>query len=193
MGGEDDVSKESRISPFRIASFVTYNPDTGVIRWSEPEASMFSSDHAHKVFSAQRSGKLAFNTSRGRGYLCGQFDGIILQAHRVAWCVYHGEWPEYHLDHINRDRSDNRIANLRVCDYHENNQNRGMLSNNRSGYKGVSWNRRTGSWRVSIRFNGERITMEGFSCPLKAAEAYDALALDLHGEFATTNNKLGLM
>lgn len=184
---------ETSISPNRILSFLSYDPETGIIKWNHPTPDKFRSHHAYAIFAGQHAGKQAFKTERGNGYLCGQFDGNILQAHRVAWCIYNSEWPNDQIDHINGIKSDNRISNLRESSNAENNSNREMLSNNTSGFKGVSWHKASSSWRVSVRGNGSRIVKDGFNCALEAAKTYDELALKMQGRFAVTNSSMGLI
>ncbi len=59
-----------------------------------------------------------------RGYLAVLISNITIKAHRIAWALHHGSWPEVELDHINRNKLDNSISNLRLADRYINNQNR---------------------------------------------------------------------
>lgn len=72
------------------------------------------------------------------------------RAHRLAWLYTNGTWPKNQIDHINRNRSDNRICNLRDVTHQQNVQNAGNFCNNTSGRKGVYWNKRDSCW--SARF-----------------------------------------
>ena len=90
------------------------------------------------------------------------------------------------VDHINGDSLDNRRSNLRICTLAENNRNhRGLASNNTSGFRGV--NCVPAHWRAFIKVNGVLKQIGRFDCPIKAAKAYDAAALEYHGEFASLN------
>ena len=116
-------------------------------------------------------------TARDRdGYFVGKINGRFVRAHRVAWALAQGEWPDGDIDHINGDRGDNRIANLRVVARAENNKNRALHSNNKSGVHGVSWHRKSNSWQTQIKVNGERHylgqfpTLEAAAAARKAAE-----------------------
>lgn len=91
------------------------------------------------------------------------------------------------VDHINRDRSDNRRSNLRLCSLAENNRNGSIRSNNNSGFKGVSWDKARGKWQAGIGLNGTRKALGRFDSAEDAARAYDAAALANYGEFAALN------
>lgn len=97
------------------------------------------------------------------------------------------------VDHENRDTLDNQRLNLRICTNRQNQANARVRSDNTSGYKGVCWNKGTGKWKAQMtNGNGKRLCIDYFPTAIEAARAYDAEALRLHGEFALTNEKLGL-
>jgi len=85
------------------------------------------------------------------------------------------------VDHINRDKLDNRKSNLRLCTRAENNQNRGKFSNNKSGLKGAYAKR--GKYQSTIRYNGKTIYLGTFKTAIEAHKAYLAKAKQLHGKF----------
>ena len=91
------------------------------------------------------------------------------------------------VDHINMDALDNRRENLRLCSKQENCCNKGKFSNNTSGYKGVSWDKRGERWVAQIRVNLSSKHLGYFDTPEDAARAYDKAARQYHGEFARTN------
>lgn len=96
-------------------------------------------------------------------------------------------FPEGEVDHANRDKLDNQKSNLRVCSHRQNNGNKGLGKTNTSGFKGVSWRKRDKVWEAGIKHKGKTIHIGNFQGRFEAAEAYDAKATELFGEFAWTN------
>lgn len=90
------------------------------------------------------------------------------------------------VDHINGNRLDNRLVNLRGCDNQENNCNKGPNSKNRSGYKGVH-KLPSGRWCAQITANYKCRSLGVFDTPEAAALAYNKAARELHGDFAYQN------
>lgn len=104
------------------------------------------------------------------GYVAIKIGGKAYLAHRLAWLYRTGEWPEHEIDHINRDRSDNRFANLRDVTRSLNRANSAIGANNMSGYRGVH---RSGSkWVSSIRVDGKSFDLGRFESPEEALRAY---------------------
>jgi hypothetical protein len=97
-----------------------------------------------------------------------------------------------HVDHINGDTLDNRKANLRLSTRSENMRNRKVNKNSSSGLKGVQKQIR-GKWPATIAANGRSLYLGAFDTKEDAAKAYDAAAIELHGEFARTNAMMGLI
>lgn len=90
-------------------------------------------------------------------------------------------------DHKNRYGLDNQRQNLRCATASQNSFNQGIRSNNKSGFKGVSWNSHAGKWQVFIRGNGVRLYLGIYASIKKAAFVYDDAAKLLHGDFARLN------
>lgn len=142
----------------RAKAYFNYIPDTGELLFKERPASEFSpACHAKHM---KRIG-LPAGAPNVQGYGKVHMDGTYYSAHRIAWLIMTGEWapyPEYEIDHINRDRGDNRWANLRKVSKSENQRNANGRVNNTSGIHGVNWKRRTdddGRWVARI-WNGPR-------------------------------------
>lgn len=167
-----------------IQEFVEYNPETGIFVWKPRDLKWFKSFKGWSTWNGKNSGKVAGNINAyGYVQLCLNYKPYI--AHRVAWVITYGEWPEDCIDHINGDKTDNRIANLRLADKFQNAQNRKIGSNNTSGVKGVHKNKNTGKWSVHIECNKERHFLGCFPTKEEAKAAYDQAARALHKEFAS--------
>ena len=104
-------------------------------------------------------------------------------AHRLAWLYVYGEFPNECIDHINNDRSDNRINNLREATHSQNNSNVVCKKNNKSGYKGVHYDNTKRKYIAQIGFNKKRIHLGVFDCPIEAHIVYDNKAKELFGKF----------
>lgn len=93
------------------------------------------------------------------------------------------------VDHIDGNKLNNTRNNLRIATRAENNRNIGMLSNNSSGFKGVTWNKKSKKFQARIKFNNKLIYLGSFSDAIEAAKLYDVKAVELFGEFANLNFK----
>jgi hypothetical protein len=87
-------------------------------------------------------------------------------------------------DHRNGNGLDNRRENLRRCTNSENNRNKGKQCNNKSGFKGVSWDKKDRRWIARIKTDSVYKYLGGFKTPELASEAYKQAAVEFHGEFA---------
>lgn len=144
-----------------LKNVLRYEPDTGHFYWIAP-CSRFS-----MVKPGQRAGSL-----HSRGYIVLKVYGRSYRAHRLAWFYVHGEWPHPEIDHINRNKIDNRIANLRVTDHLGNMQNKGLYRSNSSGYTGVSWHKQRGKWVAQIQVAKRNHHIGFFDDPSTAHAAY---------------------
>jgi hypothetical protein len=126
-----------------------------------------------------------------RGYPKAKVNGRCITVHRIVWCMVHGDWPEGEIDHINGNRADNRIENLRLVTRRQNALNIGLNAQNTSGYKGVHWcpSPKGRHWRAMIRSGGKRHHLGHFATAEEAYAAYCDAAKRLHGEFATGNHR----
>lgn len=108
--------------------------------------------------------------------------------HRIAWYMATGVDPiDFELDHINGDKTDNRICNLRRATRADNNRNQTKRKNNTSGYKGVSWSKTYSKWVAYIGVDWKRQHLGYFDTPKGAHVAYKDAANKLHGPFANCN------
>jgi hypothetical protein len=118
------------------------------------------------------------------GYRLIKLDGSLQLEHRIVWAMCHGKWPSDTVDHANCIRDDNRIGNLREAGMTEQNCNMPRRKDNKSGYKGVSWQARRKKWIVQICRKGKRSVIGLFDDKEEAAAAYAGAAARLFGSFA---------
>lgn len=120
-----------------LRSILNYNQNTGVF--------------TRRLSTAPnaRAGDVAGYLSKD-GYVLIKVLCKTYKAHRLAWLHYYGTWPKAQIDHINRDRSDNRIVNLRDVSHQQNQQNASKRSDNKSGHPGIYWHKVSGRWAASI-------------------------------------------
>ena len=144
-----------------LRSILHYDPDTGIF--------------TRKVGSANqvKAGDVAGSLDGG-GYLRIRVCSRLYQAHRLAWFYDCGEWPKYQIDHINRNKTDNRIANLRDVSQKQNGQNASKRSDNTSGHPGVYWHKRDSKWVAQITHNYKLIHLGYFSILEEAIAARKA-------------------
>lgn len=139
-----------------------YEPATGKLYWREHP-------NMPTHWNTRYGGTEAL-TANLRGYRQGTFDYNRYLAHRVAWALHYGYWPDDTLDHVNHDRADNRIENLRQVSQSDNMKNMKRHSNNTSGATGVCWYARYRKWIANIKVGGRSIHLGYF------ADMQDAIA-----------------
>lgn len=141
---------------------VEYCPKTGDFRW--------------RRWRPGRRQDLSAGTIMGVGYLAIGFRGKTYYAHRLAWLYVYGKWPENYIDHINHDKLDNRIENLKDVSFLANMRNLGRQCNNKTGVTGVSWDSQRGKWYAWIKGKdktislGRHTTLFDAACARKSAE-----------------------
>lgn len=117
------------------------------------------------------------------GYIRISLDRSYIKAHTLAWYFVYGERVDG-LDHINGIKSDNRICNLRIATPAENQRNKGIQKNNKTGAKGVWFYAKIDRYVASIYVNGRRNHLGQHKTLEQAKLAYEAAAIKLHGDFA---------
>ena len=122
------------------------------------------------------------------GYVMLSCEGKTVRAHRAAWLMHYGEMPDGQIDHVNGDRADNRIENLRVVTNQENQMNKRVQSNNKGGTQGVYWDKRRGKYQVHLKAGGVKKSLGRFKDWHEAVYAHWYAKLDEgyhmnHGRF----------
>ena len=153
----------------QLKSRLYYNPETGLFTWLSDRIGM-------------KPGSVA-GTTDAKGYTSIVIDGKAHKAHILAYLYMTGLYPSNQVDHRNGERSDNRWDNLRTCTNTENQWNSRTPSNNTSGVKGVSWNKRERKWRARVAANGKVHYIGAFKELEDAKEAIIHARELLHGEF----------
>lgn len=151
------------ITQEHLKSLLTYDPNTGELR-----------NRVHRNPRAPKGARAGSLTTDG--YISVAIYGRRYQAHRLIWLYMTGEWPSLEIDHINRDRRDNRWENLRVVSRLHNSWNTSGHAKAKSGIKGVAYVSRSGKWQVQMRVRGQThyigvySTIEEAACARAEAE-----------------------
>lgn len=154
----------------RLVILYDYNPITGIF--------------LHKKKFGYKQGTIAGSPHKN-GYLVLGIDRRSILAHRAAWAIVNGSLPDNGLDidHIDGDKRNNSISNLRVASRSDNLKNSKGHKDSKSGVKGVSWCKRRNKWQVRIFRNGENKWIGMFEDINKAKEEYEKVARVIDGEF----------
>ena len=141
-----------------IQEYLKYNPETGDFIW------------LHSPHPKQKIGTKAGSLS-GLGYWVIGFKRKLYQAHRLAWLLHYGSWPTTELDHINHNRADNFILNLREVTRTGNQNNRSKNLNNNSGHTGVYYSASAKKWHACIGHLGKKKHLGSFETKQEAVSA----------------------
>lgn len=126
-----------------IQDYIGYDPISGRLYWKINRGNVKAGSSA--------------GTLHPDGYLVVRFQKKPYQGHRLAWFLHHGKWPEGTLDHINHNRSDNSLANLRDVPQSVNQKNKSKSTRNTSGVTGVCFSKSRGKWYALITVDLKRI------------------------------------
>ena len=155
-----------------LTSILSYDPQTGTFRWALPRPKI-------------QVGNLAGYLKKNKGYVYIEINGKSYSAHRLAWCYVTGNHPKNQIDHINRNKSDNRFENLREATHGQNRAN--SKNNNKHGVKGIRripWMKETDRcWQATITHERKSIYLGCFHTKEEAHLAYCKAAKRLHGDF----------
>jgi hypothetical protein len=158
-----------------LNDLLDYDPETGLFTWKKTRSRL------------ARAGSIA-GTPHSAGYIHICINGKQLLAHRLAYKMFYGSDPVDQVDHIDCDKKNNSIANLRDSTNTQNQRNVKAFKNNTSGFKGVLANplSRKSPWKAYIRFNNKNNYLGSYKTKEEAASAYEKAAKEHHGDFART-------
>lgn len=116
-------------------------------------------------------GDIVGSINSKNGYMVINIKNKVYSCHRLAWLYMTGSFPIFQIDHKDQNRSNNIWSNLREVTNQINSQNSGMLSNNTSGVKGVSFHKASGKYRARINVNGKTKSLGYFNTTEEAKVA----------------------
>ena len=161
--------RDEVVTQRRLLELFHYNPDTGVFTWR----------------CGRRAGKRA-GSNDGKGYRRTSADGREYRVSRLAWLYVHGRWPDEQMDHINGNKADDRMSNLRPATVHQQAANRhGANKDNVTGIRGV-YLTRYGKYQVRAKKDGKNFAGGSFATLEDAERASRELRVRLFGTYAGT-------
>lgn len=170
-------------TPEQLRELLRYEPDTGKLFWLRRDESFFKEKRHCSIWNAKYADMEAF-TAESAGYKIGRIFDKMHSAHRVIWAIHSGCWPVHCIDHVNGNRRDNRISNLRPATKAQNSMNQPGKPGAKSKLKGVSWFAARRKWKAEIRSNGKKFFLGHFDTEEDAHESYCKAAKEMHGVFA---------
>lgn len=176
----------NKIEGFNVHDLFEYS--NGELIWRSRPIHHFCSVGASKTFNTRFAGQIAGTKTNKSGYAEVRINQRSYAVHRIIFFMFNGYMPKC-IDHINMDKCDNRIENLRPATLSQNGINSRNRRNNTSGYKGVSFCKSTKKWKASIKCQGKNINIGYFNDIKEAAKARKKTEIELFGEFATNTEQ----
>jgi hypothetical protein len=164
------------ISPEYLKSILNYDLETGFFTW------LWRKDISNCV-NMREVGKVAGSICPTTKYRRIKINGKLYKCSRLAWIYVYNKNPNFMIDHINGDRSDDRISNLREATRSQNGANRSKQKRNKWGNKGITV-RPNGKYQAEIRANGKRYYLGVYETADDAGIAYANASKKYFGEYA---------
>lgn len=142
----------------------------GEVYWLPRKPHWFITARDCRAWNTMHAHKKALNSLNKHGYYVGTIYGVRFQKHRVIWFLTYGYWPK-EIDHIDGNRSNNKIVNLRDVTPQENQRNKSMNQNNTSGQMGVGIHKASGLFRAFITVNKKQVSLGYFNSYEEAVSA----------------------
>jgi hypothetical protein len=169
-----------------IKSLFIYND--GILTWKHRPLQHFKDEASQKTWNSKYAGEIAGTTSNHND---GTLPRCMIAINRklylrsiLVWCIHYNEIPNKMIDHIDTNSLNDKIGNLRLATRSQNFGNKRINKNNKCGFKGVSLDKRRGTYTAEICVERKRIRKGGFKTAEEAHELYMKLALEYFGEFA---------
>lgn len=160
---------------------------TGDLVWKSRPQGHFPSLAACSRWNGKNAGKVAGCRSGSSGYINVAIGNSPYLAHRIVWAINGLCLPDgMEIDHINRNKKDNRIENLRIVTSSQNSFNSRAKNTNKSGVKGIHWHKRTNTWRAVVMVNGKQVYARHFKSLDEASESIKQARNRLHGKYQST-------
>ena len=191
MNKHTPISPSDEIIEALLEAF-TYNAETGNIKHNlNRPMDHFPTEHGYKRWLAFAKKRAVIGTINNNGYININFRHVLLEkqrmfkAHHIAWLLHHKEWPTSCLDHVNQDKTDNRIANLRIVTSRGNQHNRTDQSE-----LGVGVTASLGNFQARIRILGVQCHIGRYNTANIASKAYDCVLMSFSDNFDEGPNGL---
>jgi hypothetical protein len=159
------IMAKTDLTAERLREVLHYNPETGVFTRLKTEKNW-------------RSGDIAGGFRAG--YIQIRVDGAKYSAHRLAWLYAYGVNPIDEIDHIDGNKSNNALSNLRQATHAENQQNKPIQKNNSSGFVGICWHKGSGKWHAKIQHMGRSMFLGQFDKKEDAYRRYLGAKAEIH-------------
>ena len=162
-----------------LRSRLNYDPETGKFTWKFCEG-------MSKRWNTRYARKEAGYLNKTRGYVVIRIDGVMYLAHRLAWLWMTGHEPTEEIDHVNRDKADNRFVNLREASRNDNMRNGtgGKRTVNFGLPRGVTPVTGSKGFKAEVRANGHSTYLGTYPTPEEAGEAARRAREQYHKDFA---------
>lgn len=155
----------SKLTQERVKELFDYDSESGIL---------------YRKFKSGNRKPCGHKPKSSHGYGAVKMGEKMYLTHRVIWLWQYGSMPNGEIDHIDQNKMNNRIENLRVVSASENMHNRGLRRDNSSGYPGVYWSKRHKKYKAQIRINNKKIYLGYYNTAEEAFEAYKRAKMELH-------------